>query len=109
MSVLDGGYPSLIDQLLQSRGTVEPVVVDFDNELWNKFMDTTGRSAQSAEAAKARRISYTERGPSRAQRVSDLTEEQRLQLAIKVAIRLKHTTTEKVLREKFNALSTHSS
>lgn len=30
VSILDGGFPSLVETLLSSRGSVEPVIVDFN-------------------------------------------------------------------------------
>lgn len=46
VTVLDGGFPSLIDQLIASRGEVEPVVINHDPERWQKYLISTGRLNQ---------------------------------------------------------------
>jgi hypothetical protein len=43
VSVLDGGFPALVQQLISSRGTAEPVVINHDPETWSKFLKSTGR------------------------------------------------------------------
>lgn len=101
VSVLDGGYPALVDQLLLSRGSVEPVVVDFDLQLWKEFMQSTGR-AEAMESQKKARQSAAATFPEKNRSSSIgkvLTEEQRLLVALKVALRLEHKHTENILRK----------
>jgi hypothetical protein len=47
VSVLEGGFPSLIDHLMETRGDVEPVVINHDDTQWAAFLKATGRSAYS--------------------------------------------------------------
>jgi hypothetical protein len=41
--VLDGGFPSLVTQLWQSRGSMEPVVINHDHDRWVNYLVVTGR------------------------------------------------------------------
>ena len=42
VSVVEGGFPLVVEQLLQSRGTVEPVIINHDSEKWIQFLKNTG-------------------------------------------------------------------
>jgi predicted aminopeptidase len=104
VSVLDGGYPALVEQLLVCRGSVEPVIVDFDKELWTTFKINTGRSNESdsvsfkikSASATVEKISQRR---SLSARFKDVNEEERLKLALQVAERLNHKHTAQVLRK----------
>ena len=41
--VLDGGYPSLISQIFQSRGVTESIVLNYDEEKWLNYLITINR------------------------------------------------------------------
>jgi hypothetical protein len=41
--VLDGGFPSLVTQLWQSRGSMEPVIINHDHDRWLNYLVVTGR------------------------------------------------------------------
>jgi len=43
ISVLEGGFPALIEQLQLLRGTVEPVILDHDADRWVAFLQSSGR------------------------------------------------------------------
>ena len=43
VSVLDGGFPSLVEQLVFLRGVVEPVVLEHDPVKWTQFLHSSGR------------------------------------------------------------------
>ncbi len=42
--VLEGGFPKLVQTLLQTRGTVEPLIDNYRNEVWEKYLSVTGRT-----------------------------------------------------------------
>jgi hypothetical protein len=98
VSVLEGGYPALVEQLLLSRGEVEPVIVDFNMDVWTRFLHSTGRNKDleiktnlSAESLRKSRVPL---------RMSDFSEEQRMMIGLQVARRLGHSHTEGVLMAK---------
>lgn len=43
VSVLDGGFPGLVDYLNESRGTVEPTIINHDDIAWRQYVKSTGR------------------------------------------------------------------
>ena len=47
VSVLDEGFPKLIEQLTITTGTLEPVILSHDNYLWEKFLLSMNRNSQS--------------------------------------------------------------
>ena len=48
VSVLDGGFPALVEQLVAVKGTVEPVVINHDRAKWTEFLRNTGRDTRSS-------------------------------------------------------------
>lgn len=47
VSVLEGGFPELVKQLLLLRGSVEPLVINHNQEVWENFLLTSGREKYS--------------------------------------------------------------
>lgn len=39
-----GGFPALVQTLMETRGTVEPILYDHDTQQWESFMNKTGRA-----------------------------------------------------------------
>lgn len=42
--VLQGGFPALVQTLMETRGTVEPILYDHNAQQWEAFMAKTGRA-----------------------------------------------------------------
>lgn len=129
VSVLDGGFPALIDYLNESRGGVEPIVINHDAELWSEYVRNTGRTGYSlsstAPLGKTKSQNSNSSSPSRspkptdtatgsggvpnelhspAKRSRDLSQLEMFEIGLTVAVRLGHTNTAKVLKEKIAAM-----
>lgn len=46
----------MVDHLLRSRGTVEPMIVNHDQEKWAEFLKATGRDVQNTGGRLARQL-----------------------------------------------------
>jgi hypothetical protein len=125
VSVLEGGFPSLIDTLLSSKGKVEPIVVDHDSEKWIEFLRNTGRyQEKSLFASSLSPFPFSNQGKSskmisskglsssssfdennehspykKYKEEKDLTSIERYELALIVANRLAHKEMKKILEE----------
>lgn len=113
VSVLDGGFPALIEQLVASRGTVEPVVINHDEVKWARFLRATGRDFKSIEtsqrsaAGSSNTVSkQAENAPIYEKRrtVKDLSRTQLYQYALTVAERLQHPYMKNIIAEKMEAM-----
>lgn len=102
MSVLDGGFPALVQKLLDLRGSVEPIIINFEMTKWEAFLVSTGRMTDmnnrkmpsSTPVASAEKISF---------RTGEInTTEQRYQLALSVAKKLGHGNMQRFLQSKIS-------
>lgn len=108
VSVLDGGFPALVDQLLSTKGTVEPVVINHDTNQWEKFLQSTGRLNEGTKSKKGQKmtdVNNPETPGKLSRKEKDLTELERLEMAAVVAERLQHTSTLEILKEKIQSLT----
>jgi hypothetical protein len=111
VSVLDGGFPALIEQLVASRGTVEPVVINHDEDQWARFLRSTGRDYKTIEQSRRGSMNNTvnknadNSAPYEKRRtVRDLSKLEVYKYALKVADRLNHPFMRGIIAEKVNAL-----
>lgn len=113
VSVLDGGFPALIEQLNVSRGTVEPVVINHDEVQWAKFLRATGRDYSTLEEKKAHKGSYANSVSKNADNevpyekprtVRDLSRKEVYSYALKVADRLNHSYMKRVITDRLEGL-----
>lgn len=116
VSLLEGGFPALVNHLKSSRGSVEPVIINHEPEQWDEYLRATGR-AQHASAVqegtmspkRKSRVANGVRSEGRElpvlRRASDLSDVEKLELAVKVAARLGHNHMQAILLEKINALN----
>lgn len=120
--ILEGGYPSLIQALWVLKGSVDPLIIEFEAEIWERYLQETGRSSFSLTRTNIHHATFSQwksgeemnscrkyhlGGESdddddededgshgelqRAKRrVTDLSEVEKLRLALKVANQLKH-------------------
>lgn len=105
VSVLEGGFPALVEQLLASRGSTEPIVINHDQDKWKKFLNMTGRAALVEPVAKkTSQEKITEKGVGKdiPKTVKDLSQLEVYQLALRMAERLGHNSMAEILREKVN-------
>lgn len=107
VSVLDGGFPALIEQLLSTRGTLEPVVINHDEDKWREFLRSTGRSTGLERREKRNNIktSASQLSFQRAPSEKELTDIERLEIALKVAERLQHKYMHAQLLEKIKTMN----
>lgn len=112
VSVLDGGFPSLVEYLYASRGTVEPIIINHEEENWKTFLRNTGRSTDGLKQNKkgSGKQQTVKDGSAQQQqldtpkKVKDLTELEKLRLACQVAERLQHEVTHKLILERIKGI-----
>eukprot|EP01038_Epipyxis_sp_PR26KG_P010762 gene10762-14453_t len=110
ISILEGGFPMLVEQLVLSRGSVEPVIINHENEKWIQYLKSTGREyntihnnkllqrkANNLNNMMQEESAWKEELPKR---LSDLTNKETLELALAVAQRLGHCNMITILEEK---------
>eukprot|EP01040_Poterioochromonas_malhamensis_P000694 gene694-742_t len=129
ISILEGGFPALIDTLVAMKGKVEPIVVDHDSNKWIEFLRNTGRyqdktatstSSNSYSAASFRltkmislRSSSDDNDENNGgnnnkgfkhKKEKDLTDLERYELALQVAERLQHNEMKRILQQRIEEL-----
>lgn len=117
VSVLDGGFPALIEQLIASRGTVEPVVINHDEVQWAKFLRSTGRDHKNLDDRKPQRGGLTNSVSKSADNtpyekprtVRDLNSLEIYQYALKVADRLNHGCMKSAISDRISAIQKQKS
>ena len=94
MSVVEGGFPNLIEQLPSIlRGVVEPIVLDHDPVTWENFLCASGRRAAAEMAKEKERLKLEQANKAAAEKEEKerkLTKEEELRIALKTAERLNH-------------------
>ena len=97
VSVLDGGFPALVEHLQKFRGSVEPLIVNHESDKWTAFLKSTGRENSSANSGgavggTARRLktdAAIDKGDL-PRRIGDLSQREKYEIALKMAERLNH-------------------
>ena len=107
--VLDGGFPALVSQLFQSRGKVEPVIINHDHDKWSNFIVISGRSHCSSDLQAAREAQILKRSKKYPMNSSfkmshDLSEMESTNIALEVATRLGHNHMRKILEDKMKSI-----
>ena len=94
VSVMEGGFPSLIEQLPHIlHGAVEPIVLDHDPDVWENFLNASGRKAATEKAKEKERLRIEEATKSNAMLKKEerkLTREEELKIGLKTAAKLNH-------------------
>ena len=129
VSVLEGGFPALVTQLHKQRGRVEPVLIQHDPSQWQAYMESTGRLTgggedlegdMTAAKASARKALGSQIKPGhggnknpptgltgrRIKKASELSWEEKLNLATKRAVSLGHTHMGRELESRRAILAT---
>lgn len=123
--VLEGGLPSLVQQLMTSRGTVEPVIINHDHEVYLKYLsihsllpddsllqedmlkkksvsnNNTNNDDDDNATVNKENISCIDDGMID---IRTLTILDKTKIAYQVAVRSEHTHMAAVLLEKINKL-----
>lgn len=110
MSVLDGGFPALVQALLQRRGTVEPVLMNHDALRWERYLKATGREEYlpMRYEASARGTGETGRSDSPLRQhvnYQELSELERLNLALRTSKSYGHNTVTRIVSEKIDMMN----
>lgn len=128
VSLLDGGFPSLVEALFNLRGTVEPVIIQHNVEAWQQYLRYSGRgqvilplgsgnldgdsSDDSESVTSSNKLSSSCRGKSSLlaksisrpqcsiKKVKDMNELERSKTAYNVAVSLKHDHMAAILKIK---------
>jgi hypothetical protein len=106
VSVLDGGFPALVDHLMDVRGSVEPIVINHEQQKWETFLRNSGRYFNGLTKSSKGKITKCAPQPSAAlpRRVKDMSQLEILKLALPVAERLNHHVFYRVMLEKIQKL-----
>lgn len=112
VSILDGGFPSLITHLLQSRGTTEPLIINHDNEKWINYLNFSGKGNHLSDDLKPLNniISMNGKKSQKADSKRKLLEKKSIsaiydiEVALEVAKRLGHERMTHILEGKLNIL-----
>ena len=120
VTVVEGGFPAIVEQLMESRGTVEPFVLDHNTEKWLKFLKNTGRDTSHLASAEALRrkqhqdqlaselSSPTQKKPEKIKKAKDLKKEEVYRYALQYTNKLGHKNMQSLLTEKLNELGLNS-
>jgi len=106
VSVLEGGYPALVQRLMQQKGRLEPLVINHDTARWADYVHRTGstsegqRTSSSSSSSSFAAKHINEKGNKhdhdteyvRLKKASDMTEIDKLVYAMRFAKRAKHDT-----------------
>ena len=98
ISVVEGGFPALVEQLVLLRGTVEPLVVDHNPLTWSEFMQSSGRQVSTgARAGVSRKIidDDEDKGVE-----MSMSYEEVLQIALATAARLGHRHMYRMIKSR---------
>lgn len=106
--VLDGGYAALVTQLLRVRDSLEPLIINHEENKWGHFI-SSALSKEDAEGGR-RGASRSLAANTSSKDVKNIDEERALSplkvlhVALKYAIRLNHGEMGSVLKAKIAAL-----
>jgi hypothetical protein len=107
--VLDGGFPSLVTQLIQSRGGMEPVIINHEHEKWSNYLLVTGRMNALKTDLQVSKDYLNSRPPRPRAQAEKILSQQNVELdqartALEVATRLGHNHMRKILEERIERL-----
>ncbi len=120
MSILEGGFPSLVAALQSLRGSLEPVIIQHNPEAWEHFLRTTGCNVAELGAADAnsKKTSSSINLPSSPsktredelarKKLVDMNALERTKTALTVAESLNHEIMAAILRQKIDNLEGRS-
>lgn len=107
--VLEGGFPALVDYLSSTRGTVEPIVINHDEDKWKRFMRSTGRLNDASLKSKKSNMTTSAVPSADALSLPATTEAssdmQQLEIAVETADRLQHRHMYTILKDRLRRLS----
>jgi len=107
VSVLEGGYPALVQRLMQQKGRLEPLVINHDAVRWDDYVQRTGVAPSMSDkpATSTKHTANHEHGIEyvRPQKVSDMTEVDRLVYAMRFAKNAKHDTVYAEMKKRLSA------
>jgi hypothetical protein len=105
VSVLEGGFPILVQQLLARRGTTEPIVVDMEEEAWGHYLDVLGLHHGRRRAQAAGRLEQQKAEKELIVRgARDVDRAQQVQTALGVANNSGHSVMAELLRKRTEKL-----
>lgn len=130
VSLLDGGFPSLVEALFSLRGTVEPIIIQHNVEAWQYYLRVSGRgqvilplarpldpssdeesmsdkksNKGSCSGSSVKALSFSERKTFPIKRIKDMDELERAKTAYRVALSLKHERMAAILKIKISGIS----
>lgn len=129
VSLLDGGFPGLVEALFNLRGTVEPVIIQHNVEAWQHFLRYSGRGQVILPMSGSGHLDLlsdddsddsskkgTTKNPSSlfskfmsqlqfpVKRLKDIDELERAKTAYGVAVELKHDKMASILKMKIDSM-----
>jgi hypothetical protein len=115
VSVLEGGFPALVEYLISTRGTVEPIIINHDDKKWQQFLRSTGRlqdvppklkkTSIMANSSSSASTPWSPSKPNQGSPASGGTDELReIEIAISVASRLDHPHMLTILSDRLKQL-----
>lgn len=101
VSVVQGGYPAIVEHLLLTRGTVEPLIDGYNEQKWVNFLHSSGRikerTKEDIPCQDQNDASVSDDGENENDEVSikqqleQVSQESWLELSLRVAERLGHS------------------
>lgn len=111
VTVLEGGFPALVEQLMSLRGGVEPVIINHDQDLWLRFLKRNGYQLDKEKQSPATVTTpgdpaniYEDSKSTPVKRYSDYSVLDVTSMAYRAASRLGHHNMEALLLERINAI-----
>ena len=108
---LEGGLPALVEHLVASRGSVEPVLINHDHSIWLKFLHSHGYATSiptpttiTSPWNKPQTSDDTTTTADPPQSIDTLTEGEAVSLAYTVSRRLGHEYMSRILYKRLNKL-----
>lgn len=111
ISVLDGGFPALVQYLRDTRGALEPLIINHDVDRFEAFLEHSGRRGLGPDLRLGRKLDRGKQAEKESSRgdttgkAEDLDEGSRLRLAIGVASRLGHPRMLTALKNRLSQLN----
>lgn len=117
VSIVDGGYPSIVEHLLATRGTVDGYIDNFQRDKWIRFLRSSGRLSTLGSIHERKTdsdffsdefgspFSVTAGEEQIHERLRELTESARLAISQKVASRMGHKHMLTILKKRMERLS----
>lgn len=121
VSLLDGGFPSLVEALFSLRGSTEPVIIQHNNDAWSYYMKVSGRESSNLPGVQGSSTislsdssedSHDKRRPSEVsnsslifpvKKIVDMDECEKIKSALKIALSLNHDHVAAILKYKIDS------